>query len=125
MSQKRTSPSAYTDVKYVMDIALEKPGLRYECDTSGKAINFKQRCNRYRNLLRDMAQETIMHVPGQRGETAYDILVIRQVNSEGNSDRRGTILVFEHHAPEGRIIDPETGEEITPTATGSLFDDPA
>lgn len=121
MTHKRTSPSAYTDVKYVMDLALEKPGLRYECDSPGKAINFKQRCNRYRNLLRDMAHETLMHVPGQRAETAYDILVIRQVNAAAESDRKGTILVFEHHKPEGRIIDPDTGQEIAPPV-GSLFD---
>lgn len=122
MTHKRTSPSAYADVKFVMDLALEKPGLRYECESPGKAVNFKQRCNRYRNLLRDMAQETIMHVPGQRAETAYDALVIRQVNANAESDRRGTILVFEHHRPEGRIIDPETGEEIKPEF-GSLFED--
>ena len=93
MSHKRNSPSAYTDVKFVMDLAINKPGLRYECDSAGKAINFKQRCNRYRNLLRDMAQEAVMHVPGQRAETAYDALVIRQVNASAESDRRGTILV--------------------------------
>jgi hypothetical protein len=124
MTTKRTSPSAYGDVKFVMDLALNKPGLRYECDSAGKAINFKQRCNRYRNLLRDMAQEAVLHVPGQRAETAYDILVIRQVNAEGESDRRGAVLVFEHHKPEGRIIDPETGLEIKPQIE-SLFDDPA
>lgn len=122
MTHKRSSPSAYSDVKFVMDLALEKPGLRYECESPGKAVNFKQRCNRYRNLLRDMAQETIMHVPGQRAETAYDTLVIRQVNVSAESDRRGTILVFEHHRPEGRIIDPETGQEIKPEF-GSLFED--
>lgn len=122
MTHKRTSPSAYADVKFVMDLALQKPGLRYECESPGKAVNFKQRCNRYRNLLRDMAQETIMHVPGQRAETAYDTLVIRQVNVSAESDRRGTILVFEHHRPEGRIIDPETGQEIKPEF-GSLFED--
>lgn len=122
MTTKRTSPSAYTDVKFVMDLALEQPGLRYECDSAGKAINFKQRCNRYRNLLRDMAQESIMHVPGQRGETAYDTLVIRQISASGESDRRGTILVFEHHKPEGRIILPD-GTEVKPEIR-SLFDDP-
>lgn len=122
MTHKRTSPSAYADVKFVMDLALQKPGLRYECESPGRAVNFKQRCNRYRNLLRDMAQETIMHIPGQRAETAYDALVIRQVNASAESDRRGTILVFEHHRPEGRIIDPETGQEIKPEF-GSLFED--
>lgn len=115
MSHKQNSPSAYGDVKLVMDLALTKPGLRYECQSPGKAVNFKQRCNRYRNLLRSMQQESIMHVPGQRAETAYDILVIRQVNENYQPDRQGLILVFEHHSPEGRIIDPETGQEISLT----------
>jgi len=123
LSLKSTSPSAYSDVKFVMDMALEKDGLKYVCETPGKAINFKQRCNRYRNLLREMTQETLMHVPGQRAETLYDVLVIRQVNADGESDRRGAVIVFEHHRPEGRLIDPETGEEIKPEIR-SLFDDP-
>lgn len=124
MSRKASSPSAYGDVKFVMDLALEKPGLRYECSSHGVAINFKQRCNRYRNLLREMAMEQVLHVPGQRAETAYDVLVIRQVNAEGEPDRRGCILVFDRHVAEGRIIDPETNEEIKP-AYGSIFDEPA
>lgn len=119
MTTKRTSPAAYNDVKYVMDLALDQPGLRYECDTVGKAINFKQRCNRYRNLLRDMAHETLMHVPGQRAETLYDILVIRQVNSQAESDRQGKILVFEHQKAEGRIILPD-GTEVKPEARSLL-----
>lgn len=124
MSKKESSPSAYTDVKFVMDLALEKPGLRYECESPGKATHFKQRCNKYRNLLRDMAQEQVIHVPGQRAETLYDILVIRQINTEGASDRKGTILVFDHHQPLGKIIDPETGEEIkiAPDTLGLLND---
>ena len=122
MTHKRTSPAAYGDVKYVMDLALDKPGLIYQCNSPGNAINFKQRCNRYRNLLRDMAHESVLHIPGQRAETAYDILVIRPINEAGKSDRRGLILVFDHHKPEGRIIDPETGNEIKPE-TRSLFDD--
>lgn len=121
-TSKSQSQTSYTDVKFVMDMALKKPGLKYVCGSTGKAINFKQRCNRYRNLLRDMAQETLMHVPGQRAETSYDLLVIRQVNEDYESDRRGMILVFEHHSPEGKIIDPETGEEI-PVEVRSLFDE--
>jgi hypothetical protein len=111
-NKKASSPSAYGDVKTVMDLALKKAGLRYECSTPGRAVNFKQRCNRYRNLIRAQAQELGFGIPGYRAETAYDILVIRQINSEGVPDRRGQTLIFEHHTPEGRIIDPETGEEI-------------
>jgi len=124
MSKKDQSPSAYGDVKYVMDLALDKPGLRYELTTPGRAINFKQRCNKYRNLLREMAAE-MAAIPGHRPETAYDCLVIKQQNLEGVPDRKGTVLVFDHHKPEGRIIDPETGEEIeinVPGITDSIID---
>jgi len=111
-SRKEQSPAAYQDVKYVLDLALKKPGLRYELSTPGRAINFKQRCYMYRNLLREMAQEAIA-LPGQRAEVSYDLLIIKQVNDEGKPDKQaGRILIFEHHIPEGRLIDPETGEEI-------------
>ena len=110
---KKNSPSAYADVKFVMDMALEKPGLRYVLSTSGRAVHFKQRCNRYRNLLREQAQEVGALVPGFRAETSYDILVIRQVNAAGEPDRSGAVLIFDHHKTEGQLFDPETGEEIT------------
>lgn len=122
-SRKKNSTAAYPDVQYVMDLALEKPGLRYQCTTYGKAINFKQRCNRYRNLLREIASESMIHIPGQRGASAYDILVIRQVNEKNEPDRQGCFLLFEHERPEGKILDPESGEEIPFPKAGSLFND--
>ena len=109
---KKHSPAAYADVKQVMDYALKKPGLRYILSSYGRAVHFKQRCNTYRNMLRDMENEMLEKVPGARGETAYDILIIRQVNEEGESDRKGNTLLFEHHKTEGKLIDPDTGEEI-------------
>lgn len=109
---KANSPAAYNDVKYVMDLALKRPGLRYEFKAHGTAVNFKQRANRYRNLLREQQQELYHQVPGQRASTIYDALVIRQVNEEGEPDRKGCVLVFDHHSVEGKLVDPETGEEI-------------
>lgn len=123
MSMKKNSPAAYSDVKYVMDLAVRKPGLRYHLKSVGAAVNFKQRCNRYRNLLREIAQENIGNVPGMRAETAYDMLVIRQCDEELKPNRRGLVLVFEHHQPEGRIIDPETGEEILIDGVNNVISD--
>jgi len=111
------SPAAYDDVKIVMDIAINKSGLQYVCKSYGAAINFKQRCNKYRNLLRDINEEQIRHIPGARAEVAYDILSIRQVNAAGEPDRKGAIVVFDHREPIGKLIDPETGEEIDPFNT--------
>ena len=119
MSKKSDSPAAYEDVKYVMNIALNKPGLIYECNTPGAAIHFKQRCNRYRNLMRDMAAE-LETIPGHRPQTAYDHLVIRQTDKEGLPDRQGVRLIFDHQTPVGRIIDPQSLEEI-PVGDGLDF----
>jgi hypothetical protein len=121
MSTKKNSPSAYGDVKLVMDIAVNKPGLQYHCSTVGKAINFKQRCNRYRNLKREQAAELAAGIPGQRAETLYDTLVIRQVTAEGEYDPKSAIIQFDHHSPEGKLIDPTTGEEIDLYPKESLF----
>lgn len=110
--RKDQSPASFGDVKFVMDMALEKPGLRYVLKTPGMAVNFKQRCNKYRNLMREMAAETLVGLPGSRAETAYDTLVIKQIGEDGLPARDGTILLFEHQQVEGTLIDPETGKEI-------------
>ena len=123
VSRKDKSPASYNDVKYVLDLAVEKDGLQYHLKTPGAAVNFKQRCNKYRNLIRDMAQEQVKDIPGYRAETAYDPIVIKQVNSELKPDRHGMILLFQHQQIEGSLIDPETGREIEiPGVTNVLKD---
>ena len=112
MSHIKDSPAAFDDVKAVMDIALEKPGLRYVLPTYGAAVNFKQRCYRYRNLLRQMSGEQVSAIPGHRAETSYDSLVIRQYDDEGKPSKKGRHLSFDLAKIEGVLIDPETGEEI-------------
>lgn len=110
-SPRKKSPAAYADVKFVLDMALNKPGLRYILKTYGAAVNFKQRCYTYRNLIREMTAETLQGIPGVRAETAYDKIVIKQINEANEFDRKGCVLVFEHIELDGRLID-ETGEEI-------------
>lgn len=113
MSIKKNSPAAYPDVKYIMELALERPGLKYVLQTAGKATHFKQRCYAYRNLIRSQLQEQVVNIPGYRAETAFDALVIRQVNEKGESKKPDSrILIFDHISPEGQLIDPETGKEI-------------
>ncbi len=125
-SKVSESLAAYQDVKFVLDIAIEKSGLQYVCETAGAATHFKQRCNKYRNLLRGMQDELTSFIPGQRPESAYDILSIRQVGADLNSARDGCIILFEHRKLKGKLIDPETGEEISlPNSliTGVINDD--
>jgi hypothetical protein len=111
-SRKDSSPAAYGDVKFILELAVKKPGLQYVLKSSGAAVNFKQRCNKYRNLIREMAAETVLNIPGHRAETAYDVLVIRQVGPDRLPDRHGCTILFEHQQLSGSIIDPETGDLI-------------
>ena len=113
MSRSADSPATYEDVKKVMSIAIERPGVQYELETSGRAINFKQRCYKYRNLLRKQLQDANAHIPGFVAETAFDILVISQIDETGEPNRKnGRILQFNHAAATGILRDPTTGEEI-------------
>tara|TARA_R110000868_G_scaffold76760_8_gene220462 strand:- start:3144 stop:3512 length:369 start_codon:yes stop_codon:yes gene_type:complete len=112
-NSKLSSPAAYSDVRTVLDLALEKPGLIYKLKSYGQAINFRQRCNRYRKILREQEVEISGHVPGFRPETAYDTLNIRQTDEHGKWDNHGLFIRFELQELGGDLIDPVSGEIIT------------
>lgn len=100
----------FRDCEAVMDKALEHPGLLYRLPTSGEAIQFKQRCNTYRKQLREQSVSIGDGEIVPVGETAYDVLVIRQVLADGTSAREGTFIRFDHHVNSlGEMILP-TGE---------------
>lgn len=101
-----TSLAAYQICKKVMDMALDKPGLVYKLKTPGFATNFKQKCYRFRNLVRKLEAERLEGIPGANPQSAYDILVIRQ----DKEDKR--ILRFDHDDFNGVLLDPDTGKEI-------------
>lgn len=113
MPKMSPSPAAYSDVRTVMDLALQKPGLIYRLPTAGQAINFRQRCHRYAAILRDQQTEQAANVPGFRAETVYDTLLIRQLDESGKSSNRGRSLQFTIRIAEGELIDPETGQVMS------------
>lgn len=112
MSKLSASPAAYSDVRTVLDLALEKPGLTYVLKTYGAAINFRQRCHRYIKILREQEEERTGFVPGFRAELLYDTLAIKQLDASGAPSNKGCTLRFEVREVGGQLIDPTTGEEI-------------
>jgi len=112
MSTSSKSLASYTDCQRVMDIALERPGLLYELDTTGQAVNFRMRCHRFRSLLLKLEEDRLMGVPGLSPSTAYDTLVIRFANvPEG--ENVSNQLRFDHRSQTpGKLLDPDTGQEI-------------
>jgi hypothetical protein len=119
---RKDSPVAYEDVKIVMNLALKIPGMKYECADTGKCVHFKQRCNKYRVMLREQAMELAGMTPGFRPEISYDILVISQTDEDGVPDRHGRFLIFRHQEPLGKITTPD-GQEITLENMEEFLDD--
>lgn len=125
-TKKSAGPVAYTAHKKVMDMALERPGLLFEMESVNAAINFRQNCYKYRTMLRNAEKERLMGLPGGLPEIAYDILVIRMKTKNPEtgkleSSKMGNILCFDHERPMGKLIDPETGEEIKLDLPETLF----
>lgn len=112
MSLKSESPSAYGDVKTVLEHAMQHPGLLYRLKSYGAAVNFRQRCYKYMKLLREIESEQAFGVPGFRPEILFDCLIIRQIDETGEVNSKGRVLRFEQHEMTGVMIDPNTGEEI-------------
>lgn len=111
MSNITESPAYYEDVRRILDIALQRDGLIYELNTVGQAIHFRQKCYRFRNLLRKMDSERALGLPGHRPSTVYDTISILMVNAEPGK-KNSRFLKFEHTITRGKLIDPETGQEI-------------
>lgn len=78
----KSSPAAYPDCQKVMEMALENPGLIVRFNTVGRAVNFKQRCYRYRTALRELLLEQQGNIPGLPIETPYDAMIIQHVERE-------------------------------------------
>lgn len=110
MSNIRSSLAAYSDVKKAFDIAVERGSLVIAFDSIGKAINFKQRANRYRNLERKRLEDMHGETPGYSPETAYDTFEI--VFFPPLNEKKQSSSVHFRPRSLGRIIDPETGKEI-------------
>lgn len=110
MTKLNSSLGAYTDVRKAFNIAVERGSLVIEFDSIGKAINFKQRANRFRNLERDRLAAQNADIPGFSPETAFDTFEI--VFYPPLNDKKQSKAVHFRPRGLGRIIDPETGKEI-------------
>ena len=65
----------YSDVQAVMDRALEADiGIAVTFDKTGDAVHFRQRCYKFRALVRELAQERDINDP-QRN-SPYDALTV-------------------------------------------------
>lgn len=73
------SPSilSYDDCRKVLDQALEADiGVSVELLNPGMAINFRQRCYRFRSLTREVAMRTFPEGDPLHSVSAYDTLIV-------------------------------------------------
>lgn len=100
---------SYGDVIPILQEAANRPGgLRYRLPSYAKAINFRQRCYRYRQQLR--RANTILE--GLAPSTPYDDLLItletpsgKQIIKKDDADLGPVDVVISHMQIVGEILD--------------------
>lgn len=119
--RRRESLVGLADCKQVMDLALQNDGLIYELETRGQAINFKQRCYRFRNLMRELEAERLNSDIGV--SVAYDVLLIRHVRPEAG-EKQSRFLQFDHKKVLGNLHMPDgTQQQLSLPSAPGLFDE--
>lgn len=121
---------AFTDVQQVMDQAALRPtGLRYRLKRWGEAVNFRQRCYKFRAAAQRHAREQFGLVPGYIASTPYDSLELRIEDDRGvrmqNKPTPGSKffdVVIRHREAHGEVLDIDTGETIDLNAAPEGFD---
>lgn len=99
---------SFSDIIPIMQAAGASPsGIRYLLPTFGLAVNFRQRCYRYRKSL----VKTDIAIPGYVPSTPYDNLTITLEDEGGNALLRRpevdgpTYVVIKEHKPVGELFD--------------------
>ena len=111
MSQK--SIASFGDVRAVMEKAAAAPkGIRYRLQTWGSAVNFRQRCYRFRKAELDLVRDRMGMVPGLPITTPYDSLEITIENDEGTKLIKKPTrpsahydIVLKHREITGQLLD--------------------
>lgn len=102
------SPGYYRDCEAIFDLVLERrEPLIYSLTSSASAIQFRQKCNQFRQMLRQRQADLFSHIPGRLPETPYDAIRITFFEPD---ERRGRNLVgpklrFATYALEGVLTD--------------------
>ena len=116
----KKSIGQFSDVMHVFNAVMQSTGeARYRLSSAGKAINFRQRCNKYRQVKRSLHEEGL--VPGQTATIPEDTYALTIVDSDGKTLRPGTKtedyapgphdVVFRPRVMEGELLD-EDGKPI-------------
>ncbi len=115
--------SSYSDVAPIMKAASEQEaGLLYRLPTYNQAVNFRQRCYRWRKNMLKLAAQQMGEVPGLEPSTAYDSLQLTIVNGAGETIRSRPdnpqdphAVKFIHAEPTGELLDLD-GNPLTLTS---------
>ena len=89
--------NTYSDVREVLDTALDHGGLVFRLKSPGKAKNWRQRAYTFRSLLQRIAEERLP-LPGYQPGTPYDELVL---------EVEGCCVNIALRKPEGEMLLPD------------------
>lgn len=112
---RKTNSSVFIDTAPVLRAAATSDsGIRFRVSSWPKAVNFRQRCYRYRTALREEDAQRMLHVPGYLPSTPYDTLEILIETPAGEPFTascppelrdRPYDVVIRHKAPTGQLLD--------------------
>lgn len=85
------NPSAYRDVKHILDQAVEAGGARYVLPNYREAIRWRLRAHHFRQLLLKLSERTLP--AGMLPNTPYDGLVLRMPKKEQIEDTKKPVAV--------------------------------
>lgn len=89
---------SHEDVRSAMDRALDSEnGIRITLKSLGAAINFRQRCYRFRAASQKESRQLYKEGDHQYGRSAYDALIVSAVENfvEIRKTNAGTLVIEE------------------------------
>jgi len=86
MSKIPAASVTYTDVMPIIDQAVASgQGVRYRLPTYGDAVNFRQRCYKYRTILRQEATKRMGEIEGYIASIPEDSLILQIWGLDGQN----------------------------------------
>lgn len=96
MTRYAKSLGAFADVKQVFDAALAHGNVNYEMGSYAKAIAWRTRAYKYRNMLLENSAKALEATPGIAPSTPYDTIFISVLKGE-------TKVVVHRQRPTGKL----------------------
>ena len=122
MTRYSKSLGAFNDVKQIFDAALQHGIVEYELPSYSKAIAWRTRAYKFRNMLLANSEAALTNTRGIAPSTPYDTIFI-------SVPPQSPTVIIRRERPAGKLTLPdgtplEMGKASAPTPTNAALADP-